>query len=464
MPALDLPAILKAYGGSATSEDAARLNPRFLDLLRVTGFERRFVDGEGAHLVDDRGDRHLDAIGGFACLAVGRRHPVLQRALQSALELAPPALVQFELPPLAVALADRLTRFLDRPEDRVFFVNSGTESVEAAMKIARGATGRPGFAHWSNAFHGLTFGALSLNGAEWLRRGFEPLLPGCVEIPFGDLDHLRRTLASGSIAALVVEPIQGKGVIEHPPGRLAEVAEICRQHGTLLIADEVQTGLGRTGDVLASRHDGVEPDLICLSKVLSGGQVPVGAVVGRAEVFDRVFDSIERSVVHSSTFRENPLAMTAGLAVLEILESEDLVTRSATTGRSIIEGLREVAEREPGIREVRGRGLMIGVEIDPAAMSFDLPGFARKTPTIVAQAIALRMMMDHRVLVQSTSKTSAVIKVVPPLVIDQADADRLVSAFRETVADLRRARGAAIRGLIDMIARAPDVVWRESLR
>ena len=198
--------------------------------------------------------------------------------------------------------------------------------------------------------------------------------------------------------------------------------------------------------------------------MLSGGQVPVGAVVGRAEIFDRVFDSIERSVVHSSTFRENPLAMTAGLAVLEILESEDLVNRSATMGRSIIEGLRAVAEAEPGIREVRGRGLMIGVEIDPAAMSFDLPGFARKTPTIVAQAIALRMMMDHRVLVQSTSKTSAVIKVVPPLVIDQADADHLVSAFRETVADLRRARGAAIRGLIDMIARAPDVVWRESLR
>ena len=460
----DLQSFLDAYGGAVSPADAAQLNPRFRDLLRITGFERRFVAGDGAHLVDERGDRYLDAIGGYACLSVGRDHPLLRDALEQALRIAPPSLVQFEIPPLAIALADRLKRFIDRREDRVFFVNSGTEAVEAAMKIARSATGRSGFAHWSNAFHGLTLGALSLNGAEWLRKGFEPLVPGCEEIPFGDLQHLREVLQTERIAAFFFEPIQGKGVIEHPPGLLAEVAEICRRTGTLLVADEVQTGLGRTGSRLASDRDGVTPDLVCLSKALSGGMVPVGAVIGRASVFDAVFESIERSVVHSSTFRENPLAMTAGLAVLEILEREALTERAAIQGGRIIEGLRALAKTEPGLKEIRGRGLMLGVELDPAAMAFDLPGFAKRTPTIVAQAVAIKMLTDHRVLVQSTAKSSAVLKVVPPLMIQDEDSDRIVTAFAETLADLRRGRGAAVRGLLEMFRLAPDVVLRESFR
>ena len=464
MTGFDLQSILDAYGGPPTVGDAAHLNPRFLDLLRLTGFDRRFVRGEGAWLFDERGDRYVDAIGGYACLSVGRNHPVVREALEQALRIGPPTLVQFEVPPLAVALADRLKRFVDRPEDRVFFVNSGTEAVEAAMKIARAATGRPGFAFWSNAFHGLTLGALSLNGAAWLRRGFEPLVPGCREVPFGDLAALEATLADRSIAAFFYEPIQGKGVIEHGTGVLREVAEICRRTGTLLVADEVQTGLGRTGAALASDQDGVQPDLVCLSKALSAGMVPVGAVVGRAAIFDRVFDSIERSVVHSSTFRENPLAMTAGLAVLQVLEDERLVVRAAAAGRRLIDGLRKLAAREPGIAAVRGRGLMIGLELDPHAMAFGLPGYGSHTTTLVGQAVSVRMLVEHRVLVQSTAKSSAVIKVVPPLVIDDDDVDRIVEAFAATIADLRRGRGAAIRGLLDMIARAPDVVLRESVR
>lgn len=464
MAGFDLQAILDAYGGAPTSRDVAHLNPRFHDLLRLTGFTGRFVGGRGAWLIDDSGNRYLDAIGGYACLSLGRDHPVVRDALEQVLQAGPPALVQFEVPTLAVALADRLKSFLDRSADRVFFVNSGAEAVEAAMKICRAATGRPGFAHWSNAFHGLTLGALSLNGAEWLRRGFNPLIPGCREVPFGDIDALRKALSDEQVAAFFYEPIQGKGVVEHQPGILREVAEICRQTGTLLVADEVQTGLGRTGSVLASRQDGIEPDLVCLSKTLSGGVVPVGAVLGPQAVFDRVFDSIERSVVHSSTFRENPLAMTAGLATLQVLEDEGLVERAATMGDRIKQGLLDASHRGPGIRSVRGRGLMLGLELDPAAMSFDLPGFATRTPTLVAQAVALRMLDTHRILVQSTAKSSAIIKIVPPLVIDEREADLVVEAFVETIAELRRGRGAGIRGLIDMIVRAPDVVVREAVR
>lgn len=464
MADFDLKAILDAYGGAPTSQDVSHLNPRFHDLLRLTGFTGRFVAGQGAWLVDDAGRRYLDAIGGYACLSVGRDHPVVRSALEQALRKGPPTLVQFEVPTLAVALADRLKSFVDRRDDRVFFVNSGTEAVEAAMKICRAATGRPAFAHWSNAFHGLTLGALSLNGSEWLRRGFQPLIPGCREVPFGDLGALRETLVDQRVAAFFYEPIQGKGVVEHGDGVLREVAEICRQTGTLLVADEVQTGLGRTGSSLASRQDGVEPDLVCLSKTLSGGMVPVGAVLGPEAVFDRVFDSVERSVVHSSTFRENPLAMTAGLATLQVIEDEGLVERAARMGARIREGLLEASRRGPGIRSVRGRGLMLGLELDPAAMSFDLPGFSTRTPTLVAQAVSLRMLETHRMLVQSTAKSSAIIKIVPPLVIDEREADLIVEAFAETIAELRRGRGAGIRGLIDMIVRAPDVVAREAIR
>lgn len=463
MASFDLQAIIDSFGPDSGPAYARHLNPRFHDLLRLVGFEKRFVRGEGPYLFDEEGNRYLDAIGGFASLSLGRDHPVVRDALEQALRIAPPALVQFETPPLAVALAESLKRFVDRPHDRVFFVNSGAESVEAAMKIARAATGRPGFAYWSNAFHGLTLGALSLNGADWLRRGFEPLIPGCREVPFCDLDRLRDALADESVAAFFFEPIQGKGVIPHPPGVLKEVAEICRDTGTLLVADEVQTGLGRAGAALASRVDGVEADIVCLSKGLSAGSVPVGAILGRAPIFDRVFDSVERSVVHSSTFRENPLAMTTGLAVLHVLREERLVERAAETGDALIRGLRRVAAEVPGIREVRGRGLMIGVEIDPSAISIDMPGLARRTPTLVAQALVMRLLTEHRLLTQSTSKGSGVIKVVPPLLISNEDVDWIVEAFRSSLIEIGRGRGAAVRGLFGMLQRAPGVVIRESL-
>ena len=462
MASFDLQAILDSFGPDSGPAYAQHLNPRFHDLLRLVGFEKQFVRGEGPYLFDEVGDRYLDAIGGFASLSLGRNHPVVRDALEQALRIAPPALVQFETPPLAVALAESLKQFVDRPDDRVFFVNSGAESIEAAMKIARAATGRPGFAYWSNAFHGLTLGALSINGADWLRRGFEPLMPGCREVPFGNLDALRRALEDESVAAFFFEPIQGKGVIPHPAGVLKEVAEICRDTGTLLVADEVQTGLGRAGAVLASRVDGVEADMVCLSKGLSAGTVPLGAILGRAPIFDRVFDSVERSVVHSSTFRENPLAMTNGLAVLHVLREERLIERASEYGAALIRGLRRVAADVPGIREVRGRGLMIGIEIDPPALAIELPGIAGRTPTLVAQALVVRLLAKHRLLAQSTSKGSGVIKIVPPLVISNEDVDWIVEAFRESLVEIGRGRGAAVRGLLGMLQRAPGVVVRES--
>ena len=292
-------------------------------VLKTIGFDVRFRAGRGQYLFDQDGKRYLDLLSGWGVFAIGRNHPSLRETLKGVLDSDLPNLVQMEVSTLAGVLAERLLRYAPYLQ-KAFFANSGTESVEAALKFARSATGRPGLVYCSHAFHGLTYGALSINGDATFRQGFEPLLPGCIEIPFNDLAALERVLAARDVAAFVVEPIQGKGVNVPEDGYLQGAAELCRKHGTLLIADEVQTGIGRTGRFLAVEHWGVEPDMVVLAKSLSGGHVPVGAVLTRKWIFDKVFDRMDRAVVHGSTFAKNDLAMAAGLATLEVMEQERL--------------------------------------------------------------------------------------------------------------------------------------------
>lgn len=464
MATFDLNSILEKYGPTAGPDYGEHLNRRFYDLLRLTGFDRRFVRGEGAHLFDEAGEVYLDAIGGYASVALGREHPVILDALKQLLAAEVPPLIQWETSPLAVALAIELKRVLGREGDRVFFVNTGTEAVEGAIKFARAATNRTGLVCCSNGFHGLTLGSLSLTDGAWLRRGFGPFLPDVSTIPFGDLHALRAALAAGSVAAFIVEPIQGKGVILPPEGYLRDAADICRSYGTLFIADEIQTGLGRTGDMLASVHDGAQPDMVLVSKSLSAGIVPVGAIVARAGMIDQVFDSVDRSVAHSSTFREGPLAMTVALAALHIIESEGLVERSARVGADLKAKLESLAPEVPGIVEVRGRGLMLGVELDTAFLSRAIPGLGTLQKTLIAQAFIMRLLQEHRVLAQATSRRSAVIKLVPPLVIGDSDVIWIVDAFRETLQALGSGRMADLKGLVSMVKNAGDVVAREAIK
>ena len=246
--------------------------------------------------------------------------------------------------------------------ERVCFTNSGAETVEAAIKFARAATKRSRIVYCSHAFHGLTNGALSLNGGKEFRKGFGPLLPRCDEVHFGDLDALARELRRGDVAAFVAEPIQGKGVYVAPESYWRGVEALCREHGTLLVIDEVQTGLGRTGRFLCHEHYGIRPDIITLSKALSGGYVPVGALLTSAAVFDAVYSSIDRAVVHSSTFSRNQLAMVAGLATLQVIDDEDIVERSRRNGERFLEALAPLVEKYELLHEVRGMGLMIGLE------------------------------------------------------------------------------------------------------
>jgi ornithine--oxo-acid transaminase len=420
------------------------LNEQMVRVLRTIGYDVGFCKGQGQYLYDRAGNRYLDLLSGFGVFAIGRNHPAVRDALKSALDADLPNLVQLDVPTLAGVLAERLLSYTPYL-DKAFFANSGAEAVEAAIKFARGATGRPGIIYCDHAFHGLTYGALSLNGDDMFRSGFTPLLPDCVRVSFSDLGALEMALSSRSAAAFIVEPIQGKGVNLPSDDYLKGAAELCRRHGTLLIADEIQTGLGRTGRFLAVEHWGVEPDMVLLAKGLSGGQVPIGAVLTRKSIFEKVFNRMDRAVVHGSTFSKNDLAMVAGIVTLDVMEAERLVQGAAEKGERLMRALGALIPRYELLHGVRGKGLMIGVEFGPPK-SLKLKASWNIVETassgLFCQLIAIPLFKDHKILTQVAGHASHTIKLLPPLTISSADCDWIINSFDEVIAASHRVPGA----------------------
>src|SRR5580693_7571397 len=328
------------------------LNPQMGRIVRTLGFDKVWSAGEGAHLIDADGERYLDLFGGYGVFAIGRNHPDVIAAIEELLAARTGNLPQLGVTLLSGVLAEQLLARAPASVAAMVPANTGTESVEAAIKIARAATGRPRILYAEHAFHGLTLGSLSLNGNSEFRDGFGPFMPGCEAVAFGDADALERELARGEVAAFVVEPIQGKGVNVAPEGYLQAAQRLCREAGALLVCDEVQTGLGRTGRFFALEHWGLEPDLICVSKALSGGLVPVGAVLVSRAAFDSVFDGMERAVRHGSTFGGNDLAAAAALATLRVLDAERLVARAERLGALLLELTVPLVERYEVVSDV----------------------------------------------------------------------------------------------------------------
>jgi ornithine--oxo-acid transaminase len=420
------------------------LNQQMVRVLKAIGFDVGFCRGEGQYLYDREGSRYLDLLSGFGVFAIGRNHPAVREALKSVLDSELPNLVQMDVSPLAGILAERLlahTPYLDK----IFFANSGAEAVEAAIKFARAATGRPGVLYCEHAFHGLSYGALSLTGDDIFRSGFEPLLPDCVGIPFNNLAALEKALHSRSIAAFIVEPIQGKGVNMPGDDYLKTAADLCRRYGTLFVADEVQTGLGRTGRFLAVEHWNVEPDMVLLAKALSGGYVPVGAVLLRKQIFDKVFDRMERAVVHGSTFGKNDLAMAAGIATLDVLSSERLIENAARAGEHLLRALKEMIPHYEFLRDVRGKGLMIGVEFGPPkSLKLKTSWYALEASTagLFCQLITIPLFKEHKMLCQVAGHASHTVKLLPALLISNSDCDWILRGFDSVIADSHRVPGA----------------------
>ncbi|TJZ56942.1 aspartate aminotransferase family protein [Streptomyces piniterrae] len=443
MTGFDLAELLAERGGERYDLHTRHLNHQLPRMLHTIGFDKVYERAEGAHFWDADGQDYLDMLAGFGVMGLGRHHPVVRQALHDVLDAALPDLTRFDCQPLPGLLAEKLLTYAPHL-DRVFFGNSGTEAIETALKFARYATGRPRVLYCTHAFHGLTTGSLSVNGEAGFRDGFAPLLPDTA-IAMGDLAALERELKHGDVAGFVVEPIQGKGVHPTPPGFLRAAQELLHRHKALLIADEVQTGLGRTGDFFAYQHeDGVEPDLVCVAKALSGGYVPVGATLGKDWIFKKVYSSMDRVLVHSASFGSNAQAMAAGLAVLAVMEDEQIVANARHTGDLLRTRLAALTDRYELLHDVRGRGLMIGIEFGrPKSLGlrsrWTMLQAARKG--LFAQMVVVPLLQRHRILTQVSGDHLEVIKLIPPLIIGEREVDRFVDAFTAVMDDAHSGGG-----------------------
>ncbi len=441
---LDLKSLITTRLGENYALHAKHLNPTLVRVQQIIGFDQVYARAEGAWLYDLDERAYLDFLSGYSVFNIGRNHPAVQQTIRDVLALDLPNMVQMDCSLLSGLLAEALLSRMPSHLASVFFCNSGAESVEGALKFARAATGRPGLLFFAGSFHGLSLGALSVMGDEHFREGFGPLVEGAECVPFDDLQALAARLSRRDVAALIFEPVQGKGVRLPSANFYRKAQGLCREHGTLLICDEVQTGLGRTGSWWGFEHWDLEPDIVTIAKSLSGGYVPCAAIVSRREIQQRTFSRLDRCVVHSSTFGRNNLAMACGLATLSVLEDEGLIERARKTGGYLLARLKELAARHSLIKEVRGLGLMIAIEFhEPrelaARMGWKL--LHRFERELFAQMIVTALFTKHRILTQLAGHDMDVIKILPPLVIGESECDTFVNALDAVLSECDRFPG-----------------------
>ena len=444
---LDIRQLVKQHEGRNYELHTDHVNPANARTLKTIGFDRCYVRAEGPYLWDVKGIKYLDMLSGYGVFGLGRNHPDVCRVLKEFLEMDYPSLVKMEAPLLSGLLAQELKKRMPNQLDMVFFTNSGAEGVETALKYAKCATGKPAIIHCQKSFHGLSYGALSVNGDDSFREGFAPFLPDCRQIPFNDLEALERELKKGDVAGFLVEPVQGKGVNIPSPGYLREAAKLCRKHGAVFVDDEVQSGMGRTGKFLAVEHDGdVDPDIVVLAKTLSGGFVPVGAVLCKKWIHEKVFSSMNRSVVHSSTFSQGSFAMAAGLAALDVLDRHRLIQNAERMGNLIGEALRAMVPKYEFLKEVRWRGLMMGIEFGPPKSLGLKTAWAlmhKMDKSLFPQAAIIPLLNEHHIITQVAGHHIDVVKMLPPLVIKDEDARWFLSAFEKVLAQMHKFPGPA---------------------
>ena len=424
------------------------LDSSLVDVLAILGFDERYVSAQGSYLYDAAGRAYLDLHTGEGFASLGHNNPDVRAVLQATLAADLLDGVQIHFSPLAGMLAEALSQRLPEGLDAVFFASAGAEAVDAAMKFARAATGRPRLVSCESGFHGVTLGPLSLVGDEFFKEGFGPLLPGCELVPFGDLERLEAQLRARDVAAFIVEPIQGRMVTLPPDGYLQGAQELCRRYGTMFVVDEIQTGLGRTGRWFALEHWGLEPDMICVAKALSGGFVPIGAVLVSRAAFEKVFDGMERAVRHGSTFGGNDLAAAVALATLGVLEREGLVARAERMGALLLELTTPLIERFDVVADVRGLGLMWAIEFGPPARASSRrlwERVERRQPGLFSQLVTVPLFHEHKIFCQVAGHHMNVIKALPALTIEESEIRRFAAALEQTIAAAERYPAALAR-------------------
>lgn len=436
------------------------VNPQWVRLLDILGLNVRYQRCSGAELFTADGRRVLDFLSGYCVHNAGHNHPEIIAALKDELDRCGPAMLQSHVPENAGVLAGRLCEAAGARFAKAFFASSGSEGVEAAIKFARAYTGRSGLLYAEGAFHGLTCGALSLMSDDFWRRGFGPMLPDTSAVPFGDLAALESQLRTKRYAALMLEPIQGEAGIRLPDdGYLKGAQALCRRYGTLFVLDEVQTGMYRTGPFLAAHHFGAEPDMVILAKALSGGLIPVGAVLMTDAIYGAVYDSLKRAIVHTSTFSENGLAMRAALATLDVLQRENLGERAIRAGQYLRTRLRENLRRFEMVKEVRGLGLLSGIEFTAPrglVLRTSFEAFRAIHPGLFGQALVMRMFRDKHILTQICGNNFMVLKAAPPLVASDAHLEEFVAAITDVV-ELMHSSGAFWSEALRLARRAVNI-------
>ncbi len=441
---LDLKQLVAERLGENYDLHERHINRTLVQVQRMIGFDKIYANAQGAYLYDLDGNAYLDFLSGYSVFNIGRNHPAVKKALRDALDLDLPNMVQMDCSLLSGLLAEALLKRLPAHLDAVFFCNSGAEALEGALKFARAATGRAGFISLSGAFHGLSMGALSLMGNDSFREGFGPFLEDCTRLKTGDLSTLQAELATGRHAAVVIEAVQGKGVQFPRDDFFREAQHLCRKHGSLLICDEVQTGLGRTGRWWGFENYDLEPDIITIAKSLSGGYVPVGAIVMRRAIYQKTFSRLDRCVVHSSTFGRNNLAMACGLATLQVIEEEKLVENAARMGALLVQRLEALKAKHSFIKEVRGKGLIIAVEFhEPRELALRAGWkiLHKIESELFAQMVVTALLNKHRILSQVAAHGLDVIKILPPLMIGEKEVGLFVDALDAVMNDCRKFPG-----------------------
>jgi acetylornithine/succinyldiaminopimelate/putrescine aminotransferase len=416
---------------------ARHLDPAFVDVLRIIGFDKDYVSARGSYLYDAAGRAYLDFHTGEGFASLGHNHPDLREVLQATLASDLVGGVQIQYSVLAGLLAEALSERLPPGLDAVFFTSSGAEAVDSAIKFARAATRRPRLISCEESFHGVTVGPLSLVGDEFFVEGFGPLLPGCGRVPFGDLARLEDALRKEDVAAFIVEPIQGRTVTLAPGGYLAAAQALCRRYGTLFVLDEIQTGLGRTGKLFALEQWGLEPDFVLVGKALSGGYMPVAAMVTRQAIRAKAVGTLERSYIHQSTFGRNRLSMAAGLATLRIIDRDRLVDHAAQIGSLLMAGMRELQQRYEVVKEVRGAGLMIGLELCAPSSRLGRLNWRvihAASEGLFPHLIVIPMHRDYGVITMAAGKND-VIKLLPPLTLSEPEVAFFLDALDAVLAD-----------------------------
>lgn len=411
------------------------VNPARFEILRSAGGPLAFASARGTWLEDSQGHRFLDMVAGYGAATLGHRHPEVVAALQSAISSGPPFNYPSSVPAMAGDLARKLCDLAGRNLRKVYFGNSGAEGIEAALKFAMARTGRGKFLSFSEAFHGLTLGALSLIGAEHFRSPFSALGVDAERVEFGDLNRLEHCLKGEHIAGVVVELVQGMGGARPwQTEKLSELSALCRRYGAALIIDEVLTGVGRTGKWFAFQHTGEDfaPDIVVASKGLTGGMIPMCAVMMTDEVYDSVFSGPGRAGIHASTFEGNLLAMAVGLTIIRVIEENSLLDRISSLGDIFRRRLTAMRENSMGITDVRGWGLLIGFRVADELF---------KDETLWGAAGCRQQLLKRGVITSLAAQSPCYLNLTPAFTLTDADVELFFARLGESLLEGRRATG-----------------------